>query len=275
MKVHFYSDSTEYETVVWDPDEDPNKYSDGFSHNMLELAIRLRTHGHFTTCGPNIPPRIDLLCIFKDQLDISNFSFAKCWNFMKYRTVHIRSDLGIRSVLQIPAQLTITPNRKLEKTVRHKYIPPLPQRGLRKSQRKLCDPIVNLTIKCNPENIPQSLIKMKEDLVFEKEGFNLVIDSPTKTDGNDHNWNDFTDVDVSLILRNQRISTEGKPPTRLLNAWLAGTIPFVSPEISYLENISHGINGFVVNDPDEIISLIQTLNSDTQYLESIRLNIKK
>jgi hypothetical protein len=274
MKVHFYYDLAEYEIDDWDPDQNPRKYSDGFSHNILELAVRLRTLGHETTCGPLIPPKTDLLCLYKAELDIANFSFQKCWNFMKYKTIHIRSDLAIRSILQFPTHLTIAPNRQMENRVRHKYLPPLPQRGLVKSQRKLSDLLVNLTIKCNPETIPEWLLRMKEELVFEKEGFSLLIDSPSKTAGDDHSWNDFTDVDVSLVLRNDNNPSGGKPPTRLLNAWLAGTIPFVSPEITYLEHVSDGENAFIINGPDEIISLVKKLNSDTRYLESIRSNIK-
>jgi hypothetical protein len=278
MWVHFHSYSEEFIDIDkdgWNPDQEPHKYSSGFSHNMLELGVRLQALGHTSTFGPNIPAASDLTCIFKDELDIANFNLKKCWNLMKNTTVHIRSDLGIRSILQFPTQLTIVPNRQMENRVRHKYLPPLPQRGLIKSQRKLCDSITNLSIKCNPENIPEWLLKMKEDLVLEKEGLNLVIDSPSKTDGNDHSWNDFSDVDVSLILRNKKNPSEAKPPTRLLNAWLAGTIPFVSPEIAYLEEISDGENAFIVHDPSEIIGLVKKLNSDSQYLEMIRTNIEK
>jgi hypothetical protein len=101
-------------------------------------------------------------------------------------------------------------------------------------------------------------------------------DVPSFSDGMDNNWHDFSEVDVTLVLRNRNIyghDDQRKPPTRLLNAWRAGTIPFIDPIESYLELATDRVNAIVITHPSEILTRLIELNEDSAYRDAIFNNI--
>jgi hypothetical protein len=54
----------------------------------------------------------------------------------------------------------------------------------------------------------------------------------------------------------------GKPPTRLVNAWVAGAIPIVSPEAVYLRLGRPGTDMLVVRDEAELLVALTQLRRD-------------
>ena len=103
-------------------------------------------------------------------------------------------------------------------------------------------------------------------------------DMPSFSDGTDNNWHDFSDVDVTLVLRNRNIyghDDQRKPPTRLLNAWLAGTVPFIDPIEAYLELANARVDEIVITHPSEILTRLTELNEDPTYRKTISDNVMK
>jgi hypothetical protein len=121
-----------------------------------------------------------------------------------------------------------------------------------------------VTVKSNPENVPKAFHSREWIAALDRLGLRWDLDAPSKTDGADNRWNDFSEVDVSICYRDDNLSPTmtRKPPTRLINAWCAGCIPLVGPEPGYLELIRDGVDGVVVHSVDECLEVLQRLRSD-------------
>jgi len=280
LRIHFFLSRGEVPedlTVSWNPDLEPWRYSSGLGHNILEFALRLEMNGHEVSYGHEVPSGTYVVIFFKKhfllqkKLSPTIFKIA-----MKYPVILIRSDLPIEYPLIFIPDLEVMPNRLLAKNANQVFIPPIPQRGLIARDEERRDQIVNLTIKCNPENVPSSAHLILDQLKVIDPRFSLVIDSPEISDGSDNNWNDFSQVDISLILRPlTTISNDRKPPTRLINAWVAGTIPFVDPLPAYLELIRDGVDGFVIRETVNVASVMKVLVDNPEYRSEVFANARK
>lgn len=280
MKIHFFlsrDEAPEDCVFSWNPDLEPRRYSSGLGHNIFELASRLKMIGHEVSHGSEVPDRTEAVIFFKKHFLLRrNLSPSILKIAMKYPVILIRSDLPIENRLIFEPDLEVMPNQSLVTRANQLFIPPIPQRGLIARDANRLNRLTNLAIKCNPENIPSSANFILEQLKEIDEKFALVIDSPKISDGSDNNWNDFSQVDISLIIRPATpLSNDRKPPTRLINAWAAGTIPFVDPLPAYLELIRDGIDGFIIYEPEDVASLVKTLIDDPTYLAQVFANARK
>ncbi|WP_146080473.1 MULTISPECIES: glycosyltransferase [unclassified Pseudoclavibacter] len=62
-----------------------------------------------------------------------------------------------------------------------------------------------------------------------------------------------------------------KPPTKLINAWNARTVPIISGEASYLELASPGEDSLLINDARELPATLARLRAEPEAFERIRL----
>ncbi len=256
---------------------DPQIYSSGIGHNVLELAKRMQNKGHMISFGC-IPPKDKCPVIFfkKHFLLRKKLSIRVLKISLNHPIVLIRSDLPIESRLIFNPDLEVMPSGSTVKKKTQKYIPPLPQRGIMVRNVNRGDVIKKIEVKCNPENIPSSMNSISAQLKDVDSGISLSVDSPINADGSDNNWHDFSQIDISLILRpTTPLSNDRKPPTRLINAWAAGTIPFVDPLPAYLELIRDGIDGFIIYEPEDVASFVKTLIDDPTYLAQVFANARK
>ena len=279
MRIHFFLSRDEVPEDLffsWNPDLEPRKYSSGLGHNILELASRLKMIGHEVSHGEEVPSGTNVVIFFKKHFLLQKKMSPTIFKIaLKYPVILIRSDLPTEYRLIFVPDLEVMPNQSLVTNANQVFIPPIPQRGLVARDQKRRDQIFNLAIKCNPENVPSSANLILEQLKVIDQRYSLVIDSPEISDGSDNNWNDFSQVDISLILRPlTTVSNDRKPPTRLINAWAAGTIPFVDPLPSYLELIKDGVDGFIINEPEDVASMVQKLANDSEYRAEVFANAK-
>lgn len=79
-------------------------------------------------------------------------------------------------------------------------------------------------------------------------------------------WNDFSDVDIVLGLReigSRPFNT--KPPTKLINSWLAG-VPFIGgADSAYMQIGSPGFDYLRVTSREQLAQAIETLKQDSAY----------
>ena len=62
--IHFWSpDDLAAGAASWDPDAEPQRYSTGVGHNLLELFVRLRTDGACVALGERVPRRPALVVV--------------------------------------------------------------------------------------------------------------------------------------------------------------------------------------------------------------------
>lgn len=78
-------------------------------------------------------------------------------------------------------------------------------------------------------------------------------------------WNDYSDVDVAICLR--PVPSGKKPPTKLINAWCAGTIPIIGDR-SGVELGTHGVDCFVAA-PTDVPSILDTLIQEKEKMEFV------
>lgn len=282
MKIHFFLTMKEHSDdhlAEWVPDKNPQQYSSGIGHNVLELAYRLRASGYAISLGDVIPNDSCVVIFFKKHfLRQRNLSLKILKIAINHRVILIRSDLQMDVPIIFDPDLEVMPNRSVVKKKNQIFVPPFPQRGLIRREKWNGNRIKNLEIKCNPENIPDNLEILISEVNALDSAITLNVDSPKSADGSDNNWNDFSDVDLSLIMRPVGQNTESnvrKPPTRLINAWVAGTIPVVDPLPAYTELIRDGIDGFIVDSPKQVVAVVKRLVENPDYCEEVFENCRR
>ena len=282
MNIHFFltrNELPDHFFQEWKPDSNPKMYSSGIGHNILELASRLLARGHMVTLGHQPPSNASVVIFFKKHFLLRNDLTLEILKVaIRYPVILIRSDLEVDSRLVFNPDLEVMPNRSIIKRRNQVYIPPLPQRGLIRREKLNGNRIENLEIKCNPENIPDYLELIALEVNALNPAITVKVDAPSSADGSDNNWNDFSKVDVSLIIRpisqNPR-SNARKPPTRLINAWVAGTIPIVDRLPAYTELVRDGIDGFIVDNPLQVVAVVKRLVENSDYSEEVFENCRR
>ncbi len=282
MNIHFFLTRKEMPDSFfeeWNPDDNPKMYSSGVGHNILELASRLSVRGHTITLGHKPSSDSSTVIFFKKHFLLRRDVTLKILRIAaRHPVVLIRSDLQVDSSLVFNPYLEVMPNHSLVQKKNQIFVPPFPQRGLIRREKWNGNRIKNLEIKCNPENIPDNLELLVSEINALDCAITLNVDSPKSADGSDNNWNDFSDVDLSLIMRPVGQNTESnvrKPPTRLINAWVAGTIPVVDPLPAYTELIRDGIDGFIVDSPKQVVAVVKRLVENPDYCEEVFENCRR
>ena len=287
MKLHFILKSYQLpgpDFESWNPDLQPQLFADGIGHNILELAKRLQARGHKITMGPKVISTPDIVIFFKRYLTSGLLDqFSALFISNRYPTVHIRSDLPSQEESPVKVDLEVVPNKLMQKKRNQIFLLPCIQRGLIASNRELNSPIEKSAIKCNRVNLPYEIYDLRDKLKALSPPISLRMDVWEKGEISlNNNWHDFESIDVSFILRdrnfekineNNEVCTE-KPPTRLINAWSAGTIPIVDRTPSYAELISNGQDGFIVDNIADVIKVVNQLNSNIEILEEVRKAIR-
>lgn len=275
--THFYVYSPDEANQLksWDPDLEPTRFASGVGHNIYELYARLKKLGFPVTAGKKVPTGASLVVAFAPYFSTNKL----LWQAAPMRTMMIRSDWKLDDDVTFEPDLVVVPNRSTYWRERYgnraQYVPALPQRGLvvRDSSR------VGLTtaaLKVNPENIPEHFADGSGAAALSLIGIDLQVDAPTKTNGSDQRWHDFSNVDVALCLRSARESASAvrKPPTKLINAWSANVIPLVAPEPAYLDLISPGTDAFVVSSLEETVETLARLRSNPRELAQVQEQIQ-
>jgi len=86
-------------------------------------------------------------------------------------------------------------------------------------------------------------------------------------------WNDFSEVDILLAIRSfDGQSYDNKPPSKLINAWLAG-VPLIAGNDSAFRQIgSPGEDYIVATSYPDALQAIERLRSDSSFYERLVAN---
>ena len=85
-------------------------------------------------------------------------------------------------------------------------------------------------------------------------------------------WNDFSDVDVVLAVRNfqgRRPRTSNKPPTKLYNAWHASVPVILGPEPAFQELRKTELDYIEVNSLEETIAALKYLRDHQEFRQAM------
>jgi len=257
----------------WDPDGEPNRSSSSVSHSLIELYKRLQARGESVSIGNEIERGTRLLVVLARTISKRPVFSAtlRALREVDGRFVLLQTDTDPWRKLPIRPTIEVVPNRVAVREPWQRWIPELPQRGLRPRRQERKGRIQTVTFKGNPLNVHPVLLTEQWKSELAARGLGWSLDVPAVQEGPDHRWNDYADVDAALCVRHPR--WEGllarKPAGKLINAWLAGCIPFAAREPAYVELATDGKDVFFVDSPLDCLSIIEQLNDDPVRLRQI------
>jgi hypothetical protein len=254
------------EFTRWDPDREPERYASGVGHNVLELAKRLEALGAPVAVGRDeLPKGIPIVFLLKDAFG-SRIGMRRALRAIRRARgwfAVIRSDTPIDWHFPVRPTTEFVPTKAVATRGWQRWLPPLPQRGLRPRKPERFGRVRTLVFKGNPENVPQVVLADEWRSMLADRDIRWWIDAPGRTDGSDQSWHDFSEVDAVLCAPHPGgVDVAAcKPATRLINAWVAGSIPLAVREPAYVELGRDGDDVLFFDDLRECAQLLVELRS--------------
>ncbi|MFM8302916.1 MAG: hypothetical protein ACKOA9_01255 [Actinomycetota bacterium] len=278
--VHFLTATDPAEVAGWDPDREPERFADGPGHHLLEAYARLRERGCRVSLGPRPPRATATLVVSMDDL--------VSWRGHRRRRASWVVDL---LALRIPRVLvvlgdhphgdrvprfvraTVVPNPSAVRGDGARWLPLLPQRGMIPRAATRRGRVATLALKTGTPNVPEAFRTAAFSAALADRGVTVRIDEHPAQ------WPDFADVDVVVCTHQRRPEWDGddafarKPPTKLINAWVAGCVPLVFPEVGYLDLAEPGRDALVVRSPAEVVEAVVRLRSDATLVAHLEAGV--
>lgn len=275
--LHFWTLRNVESIVEWDPDISPGRHASGWGHSFAEPYVRLRTRGAPVSVGPGAPANsivvasLEELGEWSGDIIPSRAARLAAIALRGNPVVLVRNDYPLDIEVPASVSLELLPNRSSCATRPGLPMPPLPQRGLVRRDLTRGTVLESVALKSMPANLPTWLPKVERML--------RAIEMSIRVDSSPDNWPDFSTVDVALCARRRHPVYDPdhtylrKPPTKLVNAWVAGAIPVVFPEEPYLELVRPGIDGLVAESPHDVAALLGELRGDPDRVRDMQAAI--
>jgi hypothetical protein len=272
--LHFWLPSrSPFAVEGWDPDREPNRSSSSVSHSLIELYKRLEARGVSVSMGNEIESGTRLLVVLARTVSKRPVFSAtlRALRQVDGRFVLLQTDTDPWRKLPVRPTIEVVPNRAAVREPWQRWVPELPQRGIRPRRQDRKGRIQAVTFKGNPLNVHPVLSTDEWRHELERRGLEWSLDVPTEQEGTDHRWPDYSDVDAVLCVRHPRWDglLARKPAGKLINAWLAGCIPFAAREPAYVELGTDGKDVFFVDSPWDCLSIVEQLNGDPTRLAEV------
>jgi hypothetical protein len=167
----------------------------------------------------------------------------------------------------------IVPNPSGVVDARTRWVPLPPQRGMVPRRPERGRRIETMALKTGTPNVPDDLRDPEFAARLADLGVALRLDERPPA------WPDFADVDLVLCTRRIRAEWDAddafarKPPTKLINAWVAGCIPVVYPEVSHLDLVEPDVDALVVRSPDDVVDAVRRLRSDPELVARLAAGV--
>jgi hypothetical protein len=142
------------------------------------------------------------------------------------------------------------------------YLPHWPQPGLIPRDPSRGDRIETLVYKGMAINLAGPFHRDAFKAELAKLGVQLIIDTG-EYDDRHHSWNDYSQADLVLAVRDvTEYDLSIKPPSKLINAWHAGTPALLGPEPAYRQLRESDLDYIEVRTPEQAIEAVRRLKED-------------
>ena len=268
--IHFWSPSiTQAELADWRPDEQPQRYPDGRGHALFELYARCRDAGEPVTIGPRPAADTGVVVVFSKDL-----SARHSWSFL-LRAAHlpcvlIASDWPPSFRIPIRPDITVRSTSAACRAEGEVMLPLLPQRGLVRRAAHRIVTVTTIGYKGDPRQAPAFLRSDHFHAALAPLGVWFEADD---LDGSPARWPDFERTDVALCMRAEGHRLDHKPPTKLINAWVAGCIPLIGPEPAYEELAAPGSDSLHVTDEQDVIDAIRRMCESPALVSTLEAGV--
>ncbi|MEL7084081.1 MAG: hypothetical protein AAGM36_06240 [Cyanobacteria bacterium J06597_1] len=89
-------------------------------------------------------------------------------------------------------------------------------------------------------------------------------------------WRDYGQVDAVLAVRSEnQYMLSIKPATKLINAWLAGSVAILGAESAYQQLRQSELDYFEISSPKDVIEVLKRLKSEPDLLRAVIANGQK
>ena len=250
MKITFlYKGEEDLDGVRnWDPEADPMRFPSALGHGFFQLFLAIR----------ELYPSVELSKqtngsdVYVVMQKLGSYRFRQQFSLLREMfsrdrmptIVAIHAD-GRNKASTFLVHKNVVPNSFRLKSAYDAFIPMLPQNGLKPREAKTLTR--NLVAYGHSFNFPSHLFDELLVGQLAKAGINL-----RRADQNGAQPDqilDFRDALFTLCLRkaDKAHILAYKPPTRLVNAWMAGTIPIIDREPGYFSLATPGVDCLLVS----------------------------
>jgi hypothetical protein len=279
--AHFWTLADVSGLAEWDPDRDPGMYADSTGHALFELYTRLKGRARPVTVGSSIPKHARVIVAAMPSMFDWHRSEVRPGALRRLSmSMHrdqsllmIRCDIPLRVTAPRIVSCEVMPSSSSVRQETQVWVPLLPQRGLKVRDANRAGVIQAVAIKCYEHNVPPFVNDERYRRRLARLGLSLRVDTqPTS-------WPDFAQVDVVLCIRrrDRRLDDDEfsrKPATKLINAWMAGSIPIVGAERAYLDIVRPGIDGLVADSCVDVIAALERLVAERDLRERLQRGVR-
>ena len=256
-QIHFWSPTGSPLGIdSWRPDDEPERFADGRGHALFELFARARAAGRDASLGATVPDGTALVVVFAKDLG-AKASLRLIARAAHLPTVVILGDWNPGLRLPVRGTVVVRHHGRSARTPREVVLPLLPQRGLKPRSPDRFGHVATIGFQGDPRQAPA----FWSDRAFERTLRSLRVDVVRSSDAR-RTWHDFSALDAVLCMRARHLRASHKPPTKLVNAWTAGSIPIVGPEPAYRELVTDGSDGLLVSDERSVVAAVERLVTD-------------
>ncbi len=279
--VHFWTLEDVSAVADWDPDRDPGFFGDGRGHTLYELYVRLKKRGATVSLGSHAPREARLVVTSVGEL--TQWTGQLLPGRVRRLATQVMPDRGALIIrgdqpLSVPvpsfARCEIMPNpSSVTDPLIQRWVVLLPQRGIVVRDPNRRGLLENMAFKGHPPNVPSFARDPDFNRSLSDVGVMLRVDTAPSA------WPDFSTIDLALCMRRQDDEQEDerwpqKPPTKLINAWVAGSIPLIAPEQGYLDLARVGEDAIVVETPADVVQAVSMLRRSPELVARLEEAVK-
>jgi hypothetical protein len=270
MDVTFFLAEGELESLrALDPDRDWRELQRGERAWVLQTYLRLARAGYPVRLANQLPQRGLVVFHLKQRRALLNLGRPPARQRRQLGQgplfVGIRGDLRASRA----ADFEVVQNRRSAEQGRSFFIPHWPQPGLRPRDPARGAAVARIAYKGFDRNLHPYFRTPDWSAFLAARGVEWVIDSvPFAEGGTDRttlDWPDFRAVDAVLAVRPDGLRRrDGKPATKLYNAWLAGIPALLGPDEAFAEIRRSPLDYLDVARPEEAKRAIGRLLDDPE-----------
>lgn len=151
------------------------------------------------------------------------------------------------------------------------FVPHWPQPNLVPRHAERGTTISNVVYKGAPGNLNEAFRSSRWPRFLESHGINWVVDDQKYADDpNAVDWNDYSEADVVLAVRQQmNWSYERKPASKLVNAWRAGVPALLGPEYAYEELRESPLDFVTIRSLEEAMHAMEHLLEHPRHYQAM------
>lgn len=280
--IHFWlPEGVDADLLHWNPDTEPERYQTGIGHTIIELFRRLKGSGLNVTIGCEPMAGSHVVLHLSSVYSWPNSSasperLSQLYDVLArgHDVTLIRGDVPLSFRVDLPRAIEVMPSMAAIDRPNQVWVPLLPQRGMVPRAAERYGAMKTIGIMANAENVPTQLLEPAFERALARCGVSWqpILRRRTGPDTwESAKWHDFSDLDAVVCLSRdpRNVSPLRKPATKLINAWVAGVVPLVQPQPSYLELASSGENAVVVASPEDVLRVVQHLTVDPEVLRRL------